>query len=355
LSLSFRKPIFKDLLMMGSRAQNRGFTLVELLVVIAIIGILVGLLLPAVQAAREAARRMQCSNNLKQLGLAAHNYESSHKTFPFGFHFNGHFDGNVTNQGGGTGWAWSAFILPFIEAGNQQAQFDFRFPFFNATITAPEQLRNNVAIRSTLSWARCPSDTAPETRAYGGTAPHNHTHCITSYTMNAGSFHNSLGSANTASADLINGIAGRHWSAKLGQISDGTSNTFLFNERTWQLTRDTTLYGMINQDFGYAQGRVSHSLSNGAYRMNPVKLPAWGSTETSAHSMHTGGANFTRCDGSVQFVSESIHHTSRGVGETGGWASISADPYDGANGNVGYGTYQRLWSRADGLVINDVQ
>ncbi|MCA9128517.1 MAG: DUF1559 domain-containing protein [Planctomycetales bacterium] len=335
------------------RLPRSGFTLVELLVVIAIIGILVGLLLPAVQAAREAARRMQCSNNLKQLGLAALNYESAHKRFPMGFQFRGHYDGNLTDGDGGTGWGWNAMILPFIEAGNMHALIDFRFPFFNATLGTPEQLRNNEAIKLTQAWARCPSDIAPETRNYGGSNPHAHTHCITSYTMNAGSFHNSLGSAYTANANLINGIGGRDWSVKIGEVTDGTSNTFIFNERTYKLTPDTTLYGMINQSLGFANGRVSHVLSNGTYRMNPVKLPAWGSVETSAHSLHVGGANFTRCDGSVQFVSENIHHTSRGIGENGGWASISADPYDAANGNVGFGTYQRLWARSDGLVVND--
>ena len=116
-----------------ARFRKSAVTLVELLVVRAMIDILRGMLLPAVQAAREATRRMQCSNNWKQLGVAAQNYESSHKTFPLGFHFDAHFnahfnahfdahfDGNPTDQGGGTGWAWGAFILPFIEAGNQPA------------------------------------------------------------------------------------------------------------------------------------------------------------------------------------------------------------------------------------------
>jgi prepilin-type N-terminal cleavage/methylation domain-containing protein len=90
----------------------RGFTLVELLVVIAIIGILVGLLLPAVQAAREAARRMQCSNNLKQIGLAAHNYESSMKVLPSGYV-------RTNNQ---EGWGWAALLLPYTEQGSLYEQ-----------------------------------------------------------------------------------------------------------------------------------------------------------------------------------------------------------------------------------------
>src|SRR3989304_6136809 len=92
-----------------------GFTLVELLVVIAIIGILIALLLPAVQAAREAARRLQCSNNLKQVGLALLNYESSNRVFPFG---------GLGTQGGGFGHSWWVRILPFIEQNAVYEKFD---------------------------------------------------------------------------------------------------------------------------------------------------------------------------------------------------------------------------------------
>ncbi len=99
-------------------SKRGGFTLVELLVVIAIIGILVGLLLPAVQAAREAARRMQCSNNLKQLSLSLHNYESSYKRFPIGYTDNFANSGTpVGLPGADGGWSWMAAVLPFIEQG----------------------------------------------------------------------------------------------------------------------------------------------------------------------------------------------------------------------------------------------
>src|SRR5688572_16961948 len=101
----------------------RAFTLVELLVVIAIIGILVALLLPAVQAAREAARRMQCGNNLKQIGLASHNYHGAHDVLPFGA------SGIQSNTPGGT---WGAFLLPHMEQTTAYDLFDFKLPMNHA-------------------------------------------------------------------------------------------------------------------------------------------------------------------------------------------------------------------------------
>src|SRR5690606_12375535 len=104
--------------------RRLGFTLVELLVVIAIIGILVALLLPAVQAAREAARRIQCANNLKQIGLALLNYESTHNVFPYAA-------GTTANQAGqsATYWSWSALLLPYLEqaAAHNQCNFNYQY------------------------------------------------------------------------------------------------------------------------------------------------------------------------------------------------------------------------------------
>lgn len=150
------------------RKQRPGFTLVELLVVIAIIGILVGLLLPAVQAAREAARRMQCSNNLKQLGLAIHNYESTFSTFPPGYFVDSRLNAQM----------WGTMVLPFIEQTALDAQYDSRVPTFNESAAlgydnVALQI-NLLAVQTPLATFVCPS--APggaDERTYNGTLPAN--------------------------------------------------------------------------------------------------------------------------------------------------------------------------------------
>jgi len=131
-----------------------GFTLVELLVVIAIIGILIALLLPAVQAAREAARRMQCSNNLKQLGLALHIYHDTYKVFPY------------AAGGGGTYWSWSTLMLSSIEAQTTYDRIDFEYPY-NAGPSNDAIKANNEAMRTFLNVYQCPSaELAPGRTTY---------------------------------------------------------------------------------------------------------------------------------------------------------------------------------------------
>ncbi len=144
---------------------RQAFTLVELLVVIAIIGILVGLLLPAVQQAREAARRMQCSNNVKQTALACHNYESTFKTFPAGgivtytaAALNGLNSSNFCSRGSDRTQApWSVLILPYLEESNLYNQFDFT-RLFTGSSNVPGQAPNTTLFFVNMKKYQCPSD-----------------------------------------------------------------------------------------------------------------------------------------------------------------------------------------------------
>src|ERR1700744_5583987 len=119
-------------------ARRRAFTLIELLVVIAIIAILIALLLPAVQQAREAARRTQCRNNLKQIGLAFHNYVDVNQVMPIG-HLWSAAGSNTTNHvaGGGAGWSWTAYLLPYLDGGNLYNSFNFSMSIEDYAPTVP--------------------------------------------------------------------------------------------------------------------------------------------------------------------------------------------------------------------------
>ena len=192
---------------------RRGFTLVELLVVIAIIGILVGLLLPAVQAAREAARRMQCTNNLKQLALATHNYESAFKRFP-----------GLT---GSSSFSPQARVLPFIEQANLQNLIDFSQPLYVGPAFAARLNPVFVpATKTVVPTFLCPSDaiepTRPTTDAAGNTA-----------LMAGVNYMFSYGSGTRTNYDdryKTDGVVWENSWARFSDIVDGTSNTVLLSE-----------------------------------------------------------------------------------------------------------------------------
>lgn len=337
------------------RARKRGFTLVELLVVIAIIGILVGLLLPAVQAAREAARRMQCSNNVKQLSLAMHNYHDAHKQFPLGVMWRG--PGNLRNNS--TGWAWTAMILPYIEQAPLYNNLDFRIPPFDPSNTSPASVRNEEAIKTPLPFARCPSDPAPATERtpVAGTEVE---WATASYSGNAGGFNGSQnGNHGTRSNGILMRTQGRHDIA-FRNITDGSSNTFLVMESAWFITRTREpRVGIIGRKRWYGSmlenrnwsGTSNRQLCEGRWRMNPPPTLGNANIRRAASSLHTGGANFGLADGSVRFVSENIEHTARTWGQRNN--PNRNDPYDIQNGGQRYGIYQRLWSVNDGLVIGE--
>src|SRR5205823_7988334 len=142
---------------LGRRRAGRGFTLVELLVVIAIIGVLVALLLPAVQAAREAARRMKCQNNLKQFGLALHNYHDAYGRMPASYYRA--WPTSVGTTFGTPGWGWGTMILPRLE---QQALFD---TLNVSTLQLNASPLTKLPAQTPLPMFRCPSDTGKKTNA----------------------------------------------------------------------------------------------------------------------------------------------------------------------------------------------
>ena len=321
----------------------RAFTLVELLVVIAIIGILVALLLPAVQAAREAARRMQCGNNLKQMGLALHNYHDTYKAFPFGHMFRGDFDGDPLDEDGGTGFGWATALLPFMEQKTLYDKFDHRVPISNSTAS-----QNLTLAQTHLPAFACPSDTKPKNFTDGAvmnSATSSYKACGTSYD---GWPSNDIGVA--PNRLRYNGIFDRDNRGSIGfqELADGTSNTFAIAECRWKMDANKRnrgrIFGSTDQP-GYATGASNALMLNGQWPINWTEPQGNPQPHRTAGSQHPGGAQFALSDGSVRFVSETIQHTATL------WVN-NAQAYKTPTGTP-YGTYQRLFSISDGQPIGD--
>jgi prepilin-type N-terminal cleavage/methylation domain-containing protein len=277
------------------RFRNGGFTLVELLVVIAIIGVLVALLLPAVQSAREAARRAKCLNTMKQFALAMHNYHDTFMVFPL--------QGMPTwNANGGRTWGWGAVILPFIE---QKALFDAVNPNSQA-LPRPDTLFNGARLlQLPVAGFRCPSDSGPKTNQFfpftNNSADANERYSTSNYVPNQNVVYHNL--------DLT-GARG------MRIITDGTSNTFLMGERGLRIEPRAARYtGAIV--WGRAPATDGASTFHANWRINAPNpsndfhagsgAPApSGCKAHIATSAHPGGALFAMCDGSARFVSENI-------------------------------------------------
>ncbi len=325
-------------------SSNRdAFTLVELLVVIAIIGVLVSLLLPAVQAAREAARRAQCVNQIKQIGLAMLNYESTFKNFPEGTRTDGGYNCNIaagTFNGSGNrcqnGPSWAILLLPYLEQQALFDQFDLKQPFpylYNGcgTVTTPPAANQvNIPLMKTpLGIWHCPSDFI----ALPGT-PYACYHACT------GGGDWTLASPNAELAYacksftgtpqyliFTNGITGYDSKTKFGQISDGASNTFLIGENRMHFqsgshgSGDPEQYTGWSSTFDVTSGfAIPHTASAAARPINfsqvtgdepilgsgsvPWYSPGLRATQFGSH--HPGGAHFCLADGSARFVTEDI-------------------------------------------------
>lgn len=307
------------------KRQRRGFTLIELLVVIAIIAILIALLLPAVQQAREAARRSQCKNNLKQIGLALHNYHDIFGAFPPGYV---RFDTNANNYAhdvaAGEGhWAWSAMILPQIDQAPLFNQLSVGNRSVGAAMDAMlTQMQNGQPA------FRCPSDSAPQVNNFGTTTatpdrlfarPGNANGdpvAISTYVA----ANNSWTLRRSANNNPVNGANGSFWqnsSTRFRDMTDGSSNCVMIGERAWQVQSTSVKSGAMfavrqNGSNEISDASVSVPVDGGmsfAMASGNAKINANNANGVDGFSSpHEGGVQMLMGDGRVRFISENIDH-----------------------------------------------
>lgn len=318
---------------MNPRLRTRAaFTLIELLVVIAIIAILIALLLPAVQQAREAARRTQCKNNMKQLGLALHNYHDNFLTFPPGA------VSSVTAGAPYQGWGWNAMILPYMDQAPLYNQINFSGTMQQATVA-------NGPASTIIGALRCPSDVGLERLQFfdvvptvGGTAAvvqnqvgRSNYPGVVGWWNNGGT-PTGLNGATQPTTAQYRGIFGLNSRAGIRDMTDGTTNAIVVGER---YTPNAQGQGTALQPVGHVawigsggaigdnaapatvlgDTAVALTAPNGAtapftpagYRINGNNGGTVARGQTSGFgSLHTGGCHFLLGDGTVRFISENI-------------------------------------------------
>lgn len=310
-----------------SAKRARGFTLVELLVVIAIIGILVALLLPAVQAAREAARRMQCTNNLKQIGLAFHNYHDTHKVFPPSYLIQPggggvHGAPDPYTRDAGPGWAWGALLLPFLEQETVHNRLNFSLPCWDPAQGPVVEIRLPVFLCPSATGAEHSVEVQDET---GATLAR---FSRTTYAANAGQDEPWLYAIDSYRG-FADGPLYRNSTTRFADVTDGLSNTVFMGEhhpvlsdKTWvgvvpgAIICPTPRFAfgtcepagvLVNVHSGpcsYANPPVIHPPNN------PIAAPC------QMYAEHPGGCHVLLGDGSVRFVAETVNQLT--------WAALSS-------------------------------
>lgn len=302
--------------------STQGFTLVELLVVIAIIGIMVGLLLPAVQSAREAARRMQCSNHLKQWALAFHNFHDTTRQFPKG----------ATNGDALKRQTWVMYLWRYVEQNPLAELANFEEHFYLPPNTVDGTM--NGAHGQGVAIYRCPSDFGVDQTV--GT----YQRTRGNYVVNWGNSWYGENPQPVAAAPFahLNGDRTNPMKVKMASIIDGTSNTLLLSEYLIAKSpEDNDWRGDIHNDDGVFRfhtlltpnSSAPDIVLNGWFQdTGDPKMPAAAGTDqyNAARSRHPGGVNVARCDGSVGFVADTVNMlTWQAMGTMNGGESFSAE------------------------------
>jgi prepilin-type N-terminal cleavage/methylation domain-containing protein/prepilin-type processing-associated H-X9-DG protein len=345
------------------RRRQNGFTLIELLVVIAIIAVLIALLLPAVQQAREAARRTQCKNNLKQLGLAMHNYIDAHLALPDCSYYNK--SPNIHFADGSSGlsrsaWSWTVMMLPYLDQANL-------YNAMNINSSQMEDIANNTAtyplLQTPLAVFLCPTDVGPDLNtnrpfwgpAIGGTGGSPMNVAVSPLNV-AKSNYVGCGGFQTDGDGIFE--TGDNLETTLSMITDGTSNTFLIGERSslpWPRQPTGTQGPWAGLWCGSelrtgANNKNTGDTGNGCllavtqYQMNsglPSAPPSdtingTANPQSAFGSAHSGGAHFLFADGTVRFLSENINFV----------------PYNNSLDVTKLGVYQLLGMMADGQPVS---